>query len=77
MLILILVDIQYLPNVVFSFKKCSNGITPHQNPTHQIKNSPTAKFPILTGESFPLAVMVEISRERGGGGGRKNIKYGG
>ena len=56
MLILILIDVQYLQNVVFGFEKGSNG----QN-HHSIKNFFPAKFPILATDGgnspYPLTLF--------------------
>ena len=56
MLILILVDIQYLQNVAFSFEKSLNGQNYSPSDSHPLdkKDSPIAKFPILlpTGGDF-------------------------
>ena len=41
MLILILIDVQYIRNVVFSFQKCSNGL----NDSSLDSRSPVEKIP--------------------------------
>ena len=55
MLILTLLDVQYLQNVVISFEKGLNG----QNPSlsdldHPIKNPPQQNFPSSPLGGFPL-----------------------
>ena len=47
MLILILIDVQYLPKVVFNFEKGSNGQKHSSSDSHHpIRKFPPAKFPI-------------------------------
>ena len=58
MLILILVDIQYLQNVVFSFEQGSNG----QN--HFLSDSHSLDRKILPEQHFPFSLPL-----RGGWGG--------
>ena len=55
MLILILIDVQYLQNVVFSFEKGSNDQIHSLSDSHDsIKKVSPAKFPISpTGGIFP------------------------
>ena len=55
MLILILIDVQYLQNVDFSFEKGSNGQSNSSSDIHHpLKESPPANFPFPPVEDFPL-----------------------
>ena len=63
MLILILIHVQYLQNLVFSFEKDSDGQNYSLSDSHQlIKKFPPSKFPIhpLPGEiPLPLNAILE------------------
>ena len=54
MLILILIDVQYLQNIVFNFQKSSNGQNHYSSVFHHPIKKKAGKFPILpTWQYFP------------------------
>ena len=61
MLILILIDVQYLQNLVFSFEKGSN-VQNHSlsDSHHSIKKFPPAKFPIPLLKGFSCLPLNTI-----------------
>ena len=55
MLMLILIDVQYLQNVLFSFEKGSNGENHSLTDSyHPMKKSPSRISHLPTGQEFPL-----------------------
>ena len=60
MLISILIDAQYLQNVVFSFEKGSDGRIQFSGSHHSIKKPPQQNFPFLSKIPPPLNAICEI-----------------
>ena len=58
MLILILIDVQYIQNNVFSFQKGLNGLNDSSLDSHPVEKIPPAKFFVPFGRFLPYPLAL-------------------
>ena len=64
MLILILVNVQYIQNVVFSFQKGTNGLNDSSLDSHHLsKKIPQQNFLFPMGDSSPMQTLKALIRQ--------------